>query len=125
MYGGRIEQMGSPAERYSAPATPFVAEFIGTMNRLEGTVVEGGVEHAGITLEVEAARGRPRGTRVLVLVRPETVIVDRVDGGAAANTLVGDVVTQTFLGPAEDARVLELSDEPLPEIAEEPAPAGR
>ena len=161
MYGGRIEQMGSPAEMYSAPATPFVAEFIGTMNRLEGTVVEGGVEHAGITLEVEAARGRPRGTRVLVLVRPETVIVDRVDGGAAANTLVGDVVTQTFLGPvtrlkilgegvdviadvptqkalalpvgtkvaamlpAEDARVLELSDEPLPEIAEEPAPAGR
>jgi putative spermidine/putrescine transport system ATP-binding protein len=162
MYGGRIEQMGSPAEMYSAPATPFVAEFIGTMNRLEGEVVEGGVEHAGITLQVEAARGRPRGQRVLVLVRPETVVVDRVDGGsAAANTLVGDVVTQTFLGPvtrlkilgegvdviadvptqkalalpvgtkvaamlpAEDARVLELSDEPLPEIAEEPAPAGR
>ena len=41
MYGGRIEQMGSPAEMYSAPATPFVAEFIGTMNRLEGTVVDG------------------------------------------------------------------------------------
>jgi putative spermidine/putrescine transport system ATP-binding protein len=161
MYGGRIEQMGSPAEMYSAPATPFVAEFIGTMNRLEGTVVEGGVEHGGITLQVEAARGRPRGQRVLVLVRPETVEVERVDGrSAAANTLVGDVVTQTFLGPvtrlkilgdgvdviadvptqkalalpvgtkvaamlpAEDARVLELTEE-LPEIAEEPVPAGR
>jgi putative spermidine/putrescine transport system ATP-binding protein len=160
MYGGRIEQMGSPAEMYSAPATPFVAEFIGTMNRLEGTVVDGGVEHGGITLQVEAARGRPRGQRVLVLVRPETVEVERVDGGAAANTLVGDVVTQTFLGPvtrlkilgegvdviadvptqkalalpvgtkvaamlpAEDARVLELTEE-LPEIADEPAPAGR
>jgi putative spermidine/putrescine transport system ATP-binding protein len=145
---------------YSAPATPFVAEFIGTMNRLEGTVVDGGVEHGGITLQVEAARGRPRGQRVLVLVRPETVEVERVDGGAAANTLVGDVVTQTFLGPvtrlkilgegvdviadvptqkalalpvgtkvaamlpAEDARVLELTEE-LPEIAEEPVPAGR
>jgi putative spermidine/putrescine transport system ATP-binding protein len=145
---------------YSAPATPFVAEFIGTMNRLEGTVVDGGVEHGGITLQVEATRGRPRGQRVLVLVRPETVEVERVDGGAAANTLVGDVVTQTFLGPvtrlkilgegvdviadvptqkalalpvgtkvaamlpAEDARVLELTEE-LPEIAEEPAPAGR
>jgi putative spermidine/putrescine transport system ATP-binding protein len=161
MYGGRIEQMGSPAEMYSAPATPFVAEFIGTMNRLEGTVVEGGVEHGGITLEVEAARRRPRGQRVLVLVRPETVEVERVEGRlAAANMLVGDVVTQTFLGPvtrlkilgdgvdviadvptqkalalpvgtkvaatlpAEDARVLELTEE-LPEIAEEPAPAGR
>ena len=48
----RIEQMGSPAEMYSAPATPFVAEFIGTMNRLEATVVDGGgdVEHGGTTL---------------------------------------------------------------------------
>src|SRR5437762_5383617 len=71
MYGGRIEQMGSPAEMYSAPATPFVAEFIGTMNRLEGTVVDGGVEHAGITLQVEEASSRPQGQRVLVLVRPE------------------------------------------------------
>jgi putative spermidine/putrescine transport system ATP-binding protein len=161
MYGGRIEQMGSPAEMYSAPATPFVAEFIGTMNRLEGTVVDGGVEHAGITLQVDAARGRPRGQRVLVLVRPETVEVERADGGGtAANTLVGDVVTQTFLGPvtrlkilgagvdviadvptqkalslpvgtkvaaslpAEDARVLELRAD-VPEIAEEPVPAGR
>ena len=35
MYSGRIEQMGTPAEMYGAPATPFVAEFIGTMNRLE------------------------------------------------------------------------------------------
>ena len=70
MYGGRIEQMGSPAEMYSAPATPFVAEFIGTMNRLEGTIVDGGVEHAGTTLRIDAARERPRGERVLVLVRP-------------------------------------------------------
>jgi putative spermidine/putrescine transport system ATP-binding protein len=56
MYGGRIEQMGSPAEMYSAPATPFVAEFIGTMNRLEGTVVDGGVEHAGTMLRIDAAQ---------------------------------------------------------------------
>ena len=34
MYGGKIEQVGSPAEMYGSPATPFVAEFIGTMNRL-------------------------------------------------------------------------------------------
>jgi len=159
MYGGRIEQMGSPAEMYSAPATPFVAEFIGTMNRLEGTVVDGGVEHGGTMLHVEAARGRPRGERVLVLVRPETVEVSEANGGAGTNTLVGDVVTQTFLGPVtrlkilgegvdviadvptqkalalpvgtrvaatlpvEGVRLLELKEK-LPEIAEEPVPAG-
>ena len=159
MYGGRIEQMGSPAEMYSAPATPFVAEFIGTMNRFEGTVVDGGVDHGGQKLTIQAAEGRPRGQRVLVLVRPETVEVGRANGGSAANTLVGDVVTQTFLGPVtrlkivgagvdviadvptqkalslpvgtrvsaalpiEGVRLLELKDEPLPQIAEEPAPA--
>jgi putative spermidine/putrescine transport system ATP-binding protein len=107
MYRGRIEQMGSPAEMYSAPATPFVAEFIGTMNRLEGTVVDGGVEHGGKTLQIEAARQRPRGDRVLVLIRPETVEVDRANGASASpNTLIGDVVTQTFLGPVTRLKIV-------------------
>jgi putative spermidine/putrescine transport system ATP-binding protein len=137
-----------------------VAEFIGTMNRLEGTVVDGGVEHAGQMLRIEAARQRSRGDRVLVLIRPETVEVDRANGASPGqNTLVGDIVTQTFLGPvtrlkiigtgvdviadvptqtalglpvgtrvaavlpAEGARLLTLKAD-LPEIAEEPAPAG-
>ena len=37
---GRIEQVGKPAEIYGAPATPFVAEFVGTMNRIESTVAD-------------------------------------------------------------------------------------
>jgi putative spermidine/putrescine transport system ATP-binding protein len=107
MYGGRIEQMGSPAEMYSAPATPFVAEFIGTMNRLEGTVVDGGVDHGGKMLTIEAASGRPKGQRVLVLVRPETVEVTRANGAVpSGNMFVGDVVTQTFLGPVTRLKIL-------------------
>src|SRR5438477_5116490 len=65
---GRIEQIGSPVEIYGAPATPFVAEFIGTMNRLESVVVDGakgGVEHAGTRLTIDAARGRTTGERIL------------------------------------------------------------
>src|SRR5438477_2603796 len=76
MYGGVIEQMGAPAEMYRAPATPLAAEFIGTMNRLEATVLDpeaGTVETGGHVLTVEAARGKPRGARVLILTRPETV----------------------------------------------------
>jgi putative spermidine/putrescine transport system ATP-binding protein len=107
MYAGRIEQMGSPGEMYSAPATPFVAEFIGTMNRLESTVVDGGVEHGGTRLAIDAARGRPAGQRVLVLVRPETVDVAVANGGGTiANTFVGDVVTQTFLGPVTRLKIV-------------------
>jgi len=109
MYGGRIEQMGAPAEMYSAPATPFVAEFIGTMNRLEATVVDGSggtVEHGGVRLNVDAARGRPNGSRVLVLIRPETVDVAAANGDGGANTLTGEVLTQTFLGPVTRLKVV-------------------
>ena len=45
---GRIEQIGTPAEIYGSPATPFVAEFVGTMNRIESTVADpetGRVDH--------------------------------------------------------------------------------
>ena len=111
MNGGRIEQMGTPLEMYSRPATPFVAEFIGTMNRLEGTIVDpatGEIEHGGVKLKVDAARGRERGERVLVLVRPESLeLTAATNGGAAGeNILAGEVITQTFLGPVTRLKVV-------------------
>jgi putative spermidine/putrescine transport system ATP-binding protein len=89
---------------YTAPKTPFVAEFIGTMNRLEATVVDGAageVEHAGLRLRIDAARGRSNGERVLILIRPETLDLQAAGNGASANgnTLTAEVLTQTFLGP--------------------------
>ncbi len=107
MYRGRIEQIGTPAEMYGSPETPFVAEFIGTMNRLQSTVAEPGwVEHAGTRLRVDAAGGRQRGERVLLLVRPETVEVTPANGGAPAeNSLAGTVLTHTFLGASTRVRI--------------------
>ena len=110
MYGGRIEQMGTPAEMYGAPATPFVAEFIGTMNRLDCTVVDGTngtVKHGETTLELNAARGRANGDRVLVLVRPEILQLEAaLNGGApGANVLSGTVLSQTFLGAVTRVKV--------------------
>jgi putative spermidine/putrescine transport system ATP-binding protein len=104
MYGGVIEQMGTPSEMYTAPLTPFVAEFIGTMNRLESTIVDGTtgeIDHGGSRLHVDAARGRSQGERVLVLIRPESLELAASGNGAAANgnTLTGEVITHTFLGP--------------------------
>src|SRR5262249_56052658 len=39
MSNGRIEQIGSPQEIYERPANAFVADFIGSSNLLEATVV--------------------------------------------------------------------------------------
>jgi putative spermidine/putrescine transport system ATP-binding protein len=127
MYGGRIEQVGSPAEMYGSPATPFVAEFIGTMNRLVSTVADDGyVEYGDSRLRVQAADGLPRGERVLLLVRPETVVLERVGEGTPANgSVVGDVVSHIFLGSVTRVRIEEpgsdrgLTADISPVLAEE------
>jgi putative spermidine/putrescine transport system ATP-binding protein len=124
MYGGRIEQMGTPAEMYSAPATPFVAEFIGTMNRLEATVVDGStgeVEHGGVRLVLESARGRRNGESVLVLVRPEALELEAANGVPAdGNALTGEVITHTFLGPVTRLKVVGSSSDLIADM-----PTGR
>ncbi len=102
MSAGRIEQLGTAPEIYGSPATPFVAEFVGTMNRLTGEVVDGGesvVDCRGLRLRVTAVHGLPRGEKVLVLVRPESVEVTALgDGEAPTGTLVGQVTSHSFLG---------------------------
>jgi putative spermidine/putrescine transport system ATP-binding protein len=106
MWNGKIEQIGSPAEMYGNPATPFVAEFIGTMNRLVATVADdGAIDYEGVRFEVEAARGLPRGERVLCLLRPETVEVVPADGTPRPGTLAGEVVSRIFLGAVTRVRV--------------------
>ena len=121
---GRIEQIGTPAEIYGSPATPFVAEFVGTMNRVESIVSDpesGCVEYGDTPLDVEAARGRPQGERVLLLVRPETVEV--AAAGPDANGLSGEVVSQTFLGSVTRLRVLAGTAEWTADLSAERAAA--
>jgi putative spermidine/putrescine transport system ATP-binding protein len=121
---GRIEQIGTPAEIYGAPATPFVAEFVGTMNRVESTVSDpdaGAVDYDGVHLPVDAARGRTRGERVMVLVRPEIVSVEAA--GTADGALAGEVVSHTFLGSVTRLRVLAGRSEWTADISGERAAA--
>ena len=52
---GRIEQLGSPAEAYDAPASPFVYSFVGAVNRLRGRRRGDRIEVAGLSLPATAA----------------------------------------------------------------------
>ena len=107
---GAIEQMGTPAEMYSAPATPFVAEFIGTMNRLEAHGRRRRAARsstAGRRSRSTRRAGGRTGERVLVLIRPETLELSRRERRRGdGNTLAGEVVTQTFLGPVTRLKIL-------------------
>jgi putative spermidine/putrescine transport system ATP-binding protein len=112
MYGGKVEQVGAPAEMYGSPATPFVAEFIGTMNRLIATVGDDGtIDYGGLPLRVDAARGLPRGERVLCLVRPETVDIVLANGVTVESGVSGEVISSTFLGSTTRVRVMDEKGE--------------
>jgi putative spermidine/putrescine transport system ATP-binding protein len=75
---GRIEQIGTPAEVYERPATPFVAGFVGTSN-LFTTTVEGQrgeytlVRVGSDGLALLAGTGRTVGERITIAVRPEKI----------------------------------------------------
>jgi putative spermidine/putrescine transport system ATP-binding protein len=106
MNQGRIEQIGVPSAIYSRPETPFVAEFIGTMNRIESvvTATRGEVSAGSVTMAVPAAAEWTPGERILVLVRPETVAVGESVNGASIR-LPGTVTASTFLGSTTRVRV--------------------
>ena len=101
MRAGKLEQCAAPAELYDRPATAFVAEFVGTMNHLPGTMVDGGrVEAAGQVLPVDGERPSA-GTKVKVLLRPEALGLEALDGAEPVQetgTGEGTVRIATFLG---------------------------
>jgi putative spermidine/putrescine transport system ATP-binding protein len=88
MERGRIAQAGTPQEIYLRPATPFVAEFIGTMNRLVGEVVDGHLVVAAGRVPLGGIAARE------IMFRPEDVRI--VEPGA--HHLRATVVASFFLG---------------------------
>jgi putative spermidine/putrescine transport system ATP-binding protein len=87
---GRLEQVASPDELYERPATAFVAEFVGTMNRVPAILRAGEVQLLGTSRPVAGA-APPEGA-VVALVRPEALLVTADPAGGAR------VVTRTFSG---------------------------
>ena len=77
--GGRLEQMDTPEGLYEAPATRFVAQFVGSAD-----FVPGGVTPDGVRTELGLIRQPthfPVGSRVEVMIRPVDVhMVPAADG---------------------------------------------
>ncbi|SOD93157.1 ABC transporter ATP-binding protein [Blastococcus haudaquaticus] len=90
MRGGRLEQVASPDELYERPATGFVAEFVGTMNRVPAELSGGEVHLLGVRRPVTGAA--PASRDVVALVRPEALVVTADPAGVAR------IVTRTFSG---------------------------
>ncbi len=97
--GGRLEQVGSPEELYERPATRFVATFIGRTNALpaiwEPSDGDGVRLSNGRRWPAAAAESPVVGSRVDLLVRPESLALERPDSSQA---VVGEVVARRYAG---------------------------
>jgi putative spermidine/putrescine transport system ATP-binding protein len=103
MRDGRLEQLDTPENIYRRPATTFVAEFVGAMNRVAGRIGEDG-EMVVLGQRVPIVPGQPGveyapGAAVEALLRPEALQALPDAGGP------GEITERTFLGSAVRLKV--------------------
>jgi spermidine/putrescine transport system ATP-binding protein len=102
MSDGRIEQVDTPDRLYDAPASAFVATFVGENNVLRGWVRDAAngelvAETALGPVRASNPRGVAAGSEAMVFVRPERVRLG--DGHGLDNHLAGRVVRRELEGP--------------------------
>ncbi|SDV01290.1 putative spermidine/putrescine transport system ATP-binding protein [Microlunatus sagamiharensis] len=97
MSQGRLQQLDSPQELYAHPANPFVADFVGLMNRIPAQVAAGRARVLGT--EVATLDGSVTDGPGVALVRPEHLTVTPDESGGA------EVVDVQFSGAVSRVRV--------------------
>lgn len=100
---GRVRQIGTPEEVYQQPADLFVADFVGTVNVLEGRavshrdgVVQVWLEGLGEPLVLPGGTGATGDVRLAV--RPEQVVVHPPGMVPAVNAVTAKVLSESYLG---------------------------
>jgi putrescine transport system ATP-binding protein len=102
---GRLSQIGTPNEVYEYPHSEYVADFIGSINKFEGRVIENETDHilveseeAGCELYVSHSADAPVGSHVKVAIRPEKVMMATIPPEQKRNATKGIVKDIGYLG---------------------------
>ncbi len=106
MNQGKVLQVGSPSEIYEFPKSRFVADFIGTTNFLEGTVVKASpglitiyAHELDCEVRVDDVGRVSAGQRVWLAVRPEKIWLSKEPvAGDTVNQVRGTVWELGYLG---------------------------
>ncbi len=122
MNNGMIEQQGPPKEIYEEPANRFVAEFVGESNLFEARVVEVGqhtqedaqdntmeIQVQGIVKTVKNRKNHSKNDEVMVLLRPEDMIVERGEYTCPDGYFPGRVQEMIYKGTTVDL-IIVLDD---------------
>jgi putative spermidine/putrescine transport system ATP-binding protein len=119
---GRIEQVGTPADVYERPATPFVAGFVGTSNLLSGSVAEKLIGEVGtFTVRPEKIRiaepgstvgegeiGADGSVRSVVYLGSDTRYVVVLDSGTELVVTAQNFATSSMEALAAQGRAVRL-----------------
>jgi iron(III) transport system ATP-binding protein len=112
MNEGRIQQVGSPRDVYERPASAFVADFVGSTNFLDGSVLgpENEAGHYRVRTEigdvsVRATEPLRADDKVLLSVRPEDVGLVEAKPDEPVNVWEALVDQKVFLGEVVDFQV--------------------
>lgn len=95
MSEGVLEQIDTPDVLYNKPASPFVAAFVGTMNRIPTQINAGYVELFGA--KVQALKHGNESGKVVALIRPESITVS-----AESKIFNAKVLTRSFMGASSN-----------------------
>ncbi len=113
---GRVAQAGTPAEVYRAPATRFVAEFLGLKNILAGVVQREAGRAVVVTALGPVPLGEARfaaGAAVEVVLRPDGArLAEAGPDGTGGIKLEGRIVEKSFRG-ARNLVLVEIGDRRL------------
>ena len=110
MHLGKVEQIGTPAEVYNDPASPFVAGFIGAANVISGSVREGHLVFGDHRLP--GAQHLDEGVPAHAYIRPLDIkIVDPAMANGHSYAAVVERVND--LGPASKVRFRLTDGQPL------------
>ena len=110
MSSGKIVQEGTPRGIYQRPITQFVADFVGSANFMDATVLGRGplgsmlLETAIGQVQAICPEGVGAGDKVTLSIRPENIRVHTAEP-AAVNVFPGVVERLMFLGEYLDCRV--------------------
>ena len=103
---GKIVQIATPAEIYEQPNSRYVADFIGEINLIEGTIsaIEGGITTldctgTGAKVQVTQDGGAKVGDTAWFAVRPEKVAISLTPpADPSINAVTGEVWDIAYLG---------------------------
>jgi sulfate transport system ATP-binding protein len=98
MNHGRIEQVGTPEEVYSQPASPFVLDFLGDVNLFRCRIEQGRIFVGDVPIAVRAGRvdGHGDGT---AYIRPHALAIEVNGDGRSTASVPARVVHINPAGP--------------------------